>query len=181
SRMRLVRVFVRLALLVCLLGIVHTAAIAQTTNATLHGTIVDTGGGVLPGVAVKISSLATGLSREAITNGAGVYVFNFLPAGEYVVTAELTGFKAVRQPDIKLEVGESRSLDLKTEVGRVEEVVTVEGIAAHLDRTSAAISSVIQASHLRELPLAGRHCSGLILLDPGGIKTHGGHTQAPTS
>ena len=32
-----------------------------------------------------------------VTNAAGVYVFNFLPAGEYVVTAELAGSRCVRQ------------------------------------------------------------------------------------
>jgi hypothetical protein len=164
-------VLLRLISAACLIALAAAPAASQSSNGTLHGTITDSGGGVLPGTVVKLQSPSTGLTREAVTNGAGVYVFNFLPAGEYVVTAELTGFKAVRQPDIKLEVGESRSLDLKMEVGRVEEVVTVEGIAPHLDRTSAAISSVIQASHLKELPLAGRHWSGLMLLAPGAINT----------
>src|SRR5689334_6860760 len=52
-------------------------AAAQTSNATLQGTIVDTSGAVLPGVVVKLESPATGLSREIVTNAAGVYVFNF--------------------------------------------------------------------------------------------------------
>jgi len=167
-------ILLRLALAACLIGLAASPAASQSSTATLHGTITDSGGGVLPGTVVKLQSPSTGLTREAVTNGAGVYVFNFLPAGEYVVTAELTDFKGVRQPDIKLEVGESRSLDLKMEVGRVEEVVTVEGIAPHLDRTSPAISSVIQASHLKELPLAGRHWSGLMLLAPGAINTGDG-------
>ena len=51
--MRLVGRLLQFTLFVWLLGIDHTAAIAQTSNATLHGTIVDTGGGVLPGVSVK--------------------------------------------------------------------------------------------------------------------------------
>ena len=89
---------------------------AQTSNATLQGTVTDPGGGVLPGVVVKLVSPATGLQREAVTNGSGLYVFNFLPAGRYEVTAELTGFKAVRHDDIQLEIGQNRSLDMKLEV-----------------------------------------------------------------
>jgi Carboxypeptidase regulatory-like domain len=149
-------------------------AAAQTSNATLQGTVTDTGGGVLPGVTVKLHSPATGLAREAVTNASGVYVFNFLPAGGYVITAELAGFKSLRQPDVKLEIGQSLKLDLKMEVGQLEEVVTVEGTAPLLDRTSPSIGTVIQAAHLKELPLAGRHWAGLMLLAPGAINTGDG-------
>lgn len=119
-------------------GSVH----AQSSNGTLHGTITDQGGGVLPGVIVKLQSPATGLARDVVTNASGTYVFNFLPAGEYVLTAELTGFKSVRQPEIKLEVGQNLAQDLKMEVGNLEEVVNVEGTAPLLDRTSASIGTV---------------------------------------
>ena len=148
-------------------GSVH----AQSSNGTLHGTITDQGGGVLPGVIVKLQSPATGLARDVVTNASGTYVFNFLPAGEYVLTAELTGFKSVRQPAIKLEVGQNLAQDLKMEVGNLEEVVNVEGTAPLLDRTSASIGTVIQAAQLKDLPLAGRHWSGLMLLAPGAINT----------
>ena len=161
------RLMVRLILVVSFTALFAVPAFAQTSNATLSGTIVDTGGGVLPGVTVKLQSPATGLARDSVTNAAGVYVFNFLPAGEYVVTAELAGFKTLRQPDVRLEIGQSRVLDLKMEVGQLEEVVTVEGTAPLLDRTSASIGTVIQASQLKELPLAGRHWAGLMLLAPG--------------
>ena len=66
---------------------------AQTSNATLHGTVADSGGAVLPGVTVKLQAPATGLTRDVVTNTAGVYVFNFLPAGEYEITAELAGIQ----------------------------------------------------------------------------------------
>ena len=150
------------------------AASAQSSNATLHGTVTDQGGGVLPGVTVKLRSPATGLARDAVTNASGGYVFNFLPAGEYELTAELTGFKSARRPDVKLEIGQSLAQDLKMEVGQLEEVVNVEGTASVLDRTSASIGTVIQASQLKELPLAGRHWSGLMLLAPGAINTGDG-------
>jgi hypothetical protein len=156
---------------VVLLALTARPAVAQTSNATLHGTITDPGSGVLPGVTVKLQSPATGLVREAVTNAAGVYVFNFLPAGEYVITAELAGFKSLRQTDIKLEIGQSLDLDLKMEVGLFAEVVNVEATAPLLDRTSPSIATVIHASQLKDLPLAGRHWAGLMLLAPGAINT----------
>jgi hypothetical protein len=59
-------------------------------------------------------------------------------------------------------------------VGQLSEVVNVEGTAAPLDRTSPTIGTVIQASQLKELPLAGRHWAGLMLLAPGAINTGDG-------
>src|SRR4029453_13949865 len=95
------------------------AVSAQTSNTTLHGVVNDTSGGVLPGVTVKLHSRATGLQRDVVTNAAGLYVFNFLPAGIYDVSAELSGFKTVRHSDIRLEIGQRGAFDLRLEVGHI--------------------------------------------------------------
>jgi hypothetical protein len=165
-----------LAILTVLLGALAFggAALAQSSNATLQGTVTDMSGGVLPGVVVKLQSPATGLAREVVATAVGVYVFNFVPAGGYLITAELSGFKSVRQENIRLEVGQNLELDLKMEVGRLEEVVDVQAATPLLDHSSPSIGNVIQASQLRELPLAGRHWAGLMLLAPGAINTGDG-------
>ena len=150
------------------------AASAQTVNATLQGSVTDQGGAVIPGVTVKLESPSTGLKREVVTNAAGVYVFNFLPAGSYVVTAELSGFKSAKHDDVTLEIGQTRELNVKLEIGRLEEVVDVAGTATVLDRTSAAIGTVIGSAQLKQLPLAGRHWATLMMLAPGAINTGDG-------
>jgi hypothetical protein len=154
---------------VCL--VLAAPAAAQTSNATLQGTVSDAQGGVLPGVDIDLTAPATGLQRSVVTNSAGVFFFNFLPAGTYVLTAELSGFKSVRRGDMRLEIGQNLQVNLTLEVGRMEEVVTVESSAPPLDRTSPSIGTVIQADQLKELPLAGRHWAGLMLLAPGAINT----------
>jgi len=164
--------FARFALMLLLLS--ARSAAAQTSTATLQGTVTDSGGGVLPGVVVRLEAPATGRQREVVTNAAGLYVFNFLPAGRYVLDAALSGFKAVRHDDIALEVGQSRTLDLTLEVGRVEEVVTVTATSPLVDTNSPEIGSVIQSNQLSQLPLAGRHWAGLMLLAPGAINTGDG-------
>jgi hypothetical protein len=166
--------FFRVTLAIVAAAVLATSAVAQTTNATLQGTVTDPGGGVIPGVTVRLESPATGLQREVVTNSAGVYVFNFLPAGGYVVTAELTGFKSVKHSDVTLEIGETRELNVRLDIGRLEEVVDVAGTAAVLDRTSAAIGTVIGSNQLKQLPLAGRHWATLMMLAPGAINTGDG-------
>jgi hypothetical protein len=96
-----------LAILTVVIGVLRfgEVAAAQTSNATLQGTITDSSGSVLPGVTVKLESPATGLARDIVTNTSGVYVFNFLPAGSYIVSAELSGFKTVRHEEVRLEIG----------------------------------------------------------------------------
>src|SRR5687767_5511662 len=81
--------------------------LAQSSYATLHGTVTDSDGGVPPGVSVKLRAPATGLPRDVVANSSGVYVFNFLPADEYEITAQFTGFKSPRRADSTLEIGQN--------------------------------------------------------------------------
>ena len=168
------RFALRLSMVVLACFCACARAHAQTSTATLHGTISDSSGAVLPGVVVKLLSPTTSLERVTVTNGSGLFVFNFLPAGVYDVSSELNGFKSLRRPGVQLEVGQNLSLDLRMEVGRLEETVQVEAVAPLLDRTSASIGTVIQSTQLKELPLAGRHWAGLMLLAPGAINTGDG-------
>lgn len=147
---------------------------AQSATSTLQGTVTDSAGQVAGGVTVTTASKDTGLARTALTNVAGAYFFNFLPPGLYTVTAALTGFKSVRHEDIKLDVGESRTLDFRLEVGSLEETVTVTADPPPLDRSSPALSTVIGSAQLQGIPLNGRHWSSLMMLAPGAINTGSG-------
>ena len=65
------RACLRLAMFAGLLASPIDAS-AQTSNATLQGTITDNRGSVLPGVTVKLESPSTGLTRDIVTNASGV-------------------------------------------------------------------------------------------------------------
>ncbi len=148
---------------------------AQTSSATLQGTITDPQGQVIPGGRVTAQSLATGLQRQATTNEAGLYVINFLPVGSYTVTVEAPRFKRASQPNVVLEIGRTRTLDVSLEVGAVEQTVTIVDSEPPLDRASATIGTVVQAQQIKELPLNGRNWAGLMLLAPGAINTGEGN------
>jgi len=45
---------------------------SQGANGAIEGTVVDSSGGVLPGVTVTISNIDTGLERSMITNEKGL-------------------------------------------------------------------------------------------------------------
>src|SRR5215831_5243971 len=66
---------------------------AQSTTGRISGTVTDASGGVMPGVSVTVANDSTALTRTAVTDGAGAYVFVDLPVGTYTVKTELAGFK----------------------------------------------------------------------------------------
>jgi len=59
-----------------------TALLAQN-DGSISGTVTDSSGAVLAQAAVKMTSREQGTVRTINTNGAGVYQFQFLPAGTY--------------------------------------------------------------------------------------------------
>src|SRR5260370_39176596 len=65
---------------------------AQSATATLSGTVEDEQRAVVPGANVTVTSTATGLKRQATTNGDGYFTIPLIPPGTYTVRAEHQGF-----------------------------------------------------------------------------------------
>lgn len=98
-------------------------ASAQGGFASLTGSIVDPMNGVLPGVTLVLTNVATQAKYEVRTDRTGRYEFVALPAGEYLFEAKLPGFMAFKG---KLAVaGQDVQRDLTLEVGSVQETITV--------------------------------------------------------
>lgn len=161
------------------LGLVILAAssFAQVDRAGLSGTVTDPTGAVVVGAKVEVTSSETGFRREAATGPAGNYAFTFLPIGNYTVTVSVQGFNTVTIKDVQLGVGDNRTLDIQMEVTTLATAVTVEGVLAPVDSTSAVVGTVIGSQHMREIPLNGRHWASLMALAPGAINTGDGSQQ----
>src|SRR5881398_1148482 len=69
------------------------ASSAAQGTGDIVGRVTDSSGGVLPGVTVTATSLATNISRTTVTSDTGDYAFTLLPIANYEVKIELTGFK----------------------------------------------------------------------------------------
>src|SRR5256712_13508664 len=99
------------------------ATIHAQVTASVSGRVEDSTGATVPGAMVTVTSLETGAGRTASTNETGTYRVLSLPVGRYEVKAELSGFKAARQTGISLAVGEEAGVNLKLEVGAVQDHV----------------------------------------------------------
>jgi hypothetical protein len=143
---------------------------AQTATATLSGTIEDQNGASIPGVLVTIENIGTTLKRETTTNESGYFSVPLLTPGRYVLTARRDGFMAVQFPDITLNVGDQKTLEIRLNVGDVKETVNISG-EAPLINESPAVSTVVDRQFVENMPLNGRSFQTLINLTPGVVAT----------
>src|SRR5262249_39056598 len=118
-----------------LLFLTAPRSFAQSTTAEIAGIVKDDQGGVLPGVNVAATNVASGLKVERISDGAGRFFLPALPVGEYTVTAELSGFRSFSQKALKLAVGQKIELSVTLQIGQLADSITVTGEAPLLRTT----------------------------------------------
>ena len=163
------RRFCLLNLLLAFASLMAAAGVAEAQQAggsALRGRAVDPQQAVLPGVAIVVTHTESGTLRETITGPDGTYFITGIIPGPYRITGELEGFKKFTQ-DVRLQIGDTVTLDLTLEVGTVAESVTVTGEAPLVDLTSTQISGNVTSDELTELPSANRSVMGFVALLPG--------------
>jgi hypothetical protein len=144
------------------------AALAQTAGAgTITGTVTDPQAAVVPEASVLIHNADTGIDRSAITNGAGIYVAPFLPPGHYDVTVSKPGLAKLLRKDLRLDVGQTLTIDFRMPVQTTQETITVTADAPLVDTEKTEVSQLISTAQVENLPLAGRSWERFALLSPG--------------
>jgi len=149
------------------LAVLLAPAYGQVTGATLTGTVRDQSGGVLPAANVSVRNVATGVTRAVKTDTAGFYSAPNLLPGNYEITAAAPGFASEVQNGVVLTVGAEQVLNFALQVGQVTQSVQVTAEAPTVQLASSAISAVVSATTVRELPLNGRSWTDLAALQPG--------------
>ncbi len=140
---------------------------AQVSTAELNGTVVDQRGAAVPNAKVTVTQADTGVSRQTVADSAGNYLFAALQPGVYNLSAEASGFKRVVQNGLELQINQRAEINLKLELGNVNESVQVTGTAALLETESSSLGSVTNTKLVGDLPLNGRNFVQLATLAPG--------------
>ena len=146
---------------------------AQSPNGTMNGRVLDPSNKVIAGADILVISDATGLQYSGKTNEDGIYVVPNLPPGAYRLQVSKLGFKTLIKPDIVLNIQDALSINFTLPVGAAFETVTVEGGASMINTTDASVSTVVDQTYVKNMPLNGRSFQDLILLTPGIV------TQSP--
>ena len=143
-------------------------ALGQEITGNLNGTVKDTSGAIVKGATVTITdSQKNVVVRTVQSNDEGDYNVPNLAVGTYTITVEATNFKKTVQNDIKIDVGQRRSVEVVLEAGNISETVLVQSDPVAVELTTATTSSLISGQQARELSLNNRNWVQLVALAPG--------------
>ena len=117
--------FLRRMLAATILTILAAGPAYAQAVGQIHGKVTDNTGAIMPGVTVTVAGSGLQQPLVAVTTQSGTYSFPVVPIGTYSVTFELSGFKKVTREGVMLTSGFDASIDMKMEIGKVEEAVTV--------------------------------------------------------
>jgi hypothetical protein len=148
--------------------LISAAAQAQQVGGcALQGRVIDQQQAVLPGVTIIITNQDTGTFRDTITGPDGTYFATGLQAGRYKVTAELSGFKRFIREDVSLVLGNTQTVEIRLDVGGLEEAVTVTGEAPPVDLTSSKVGGNVGSKEVLDLPSPTRNFIAFVAMVPG--------------
>jgi len=164
----MIRLTFSAAVLLCCM-LLSLNGIAQTTDATVGGTVSDVTGALLPGVTITATNTGTGIVKTALSNEAGAYNFPALQTGAYKISAELTGFKTQAFTDVKLGGSQQARLNFTLQIGAavgtsVEVTSTVDNA---LVTSANSIGTVLSESQVRDLPTIAGNVFNLVQNMPG--------------
>jgi len=142
--------------------------LSQEIYATLTGTVHDPTGAVVPGVTVTVHNDDTNTDMRTVkTDSSGSYTVTNLPAGTYTITFKDPGFRTYTASNVILHVAEKRTLDAEMQIGTLAQNVSVTETMVPVQTATAAQSTTITGTQVRELELNNRNFEQLVTLQPG--------------
>jgi outer membrane receptor protein involved in Fe transport len=138
---------------------------AQSTSATIQGTVKDDTGG-LPGASIVAKEVTSGFSFEATSRADGGFTLAGLRPGSYEITVTMSQYKPEARK-LQVLVGQNIDLDFRLTADLVyTENVTVVGELA-VDIRSSQTATNITAEQIRNLPQNDRNFLNFAALAPG--------------
>ncbi|HTF22124.1 MAG TPA: carboxypeptidase regulatory-like domain-containing protein [Chryseolinea sp.] len=161
------KLYYRFVIFTCLL-LYSIAARAQTTHATISGTVVDQSSNPLPGATVVLKNESTGFTTGTQTNSQGDFLFKELPlGGPYTVAVSFIGYAENKQHGFVLHQGDAiRVKSNLMESNETLQAVEVEASSLQNQVENFGASTSISARDINKLPVNGRNFTSLMDLSP---------------
>ncbi len=144
-----------------------TGVMQAQFRGSLRGTVTDPQGASVSGAKATLVDTDTGLTLVSISDASGLYQFNALPRAPYRLTVEAPGFKQKVLENVQIIPDQPNALDVKLEVGEVQQRVTVSGTTQALDTETANVSGTVSSNEIQHLPSFGRDVLKVAELAPG--------------
>jgi hypothetical protein len=158
-----------LAALVAVLWLESGAPLhAQTTSASVFGSVTDTQGGVLPGATVTLTSRTQAYTLGTTSDNEGDFVFPIVRPDSYSLRVSREDFKTLERTNVVVNANDKFSAGILTlEVGAVEEQVSVTARVSELQARSGERSYTLEGPVIRSIANNGRSPFGFAALVPG--------------
>jgi len=166
----------------CVLILLQCASLlAQTNRGGISGTVKDTTGAVVPGVAVVVTNIGTNKALQLVTSSEGFYAATSLEPVEYRVEAQLPGFKKALVARVKVDTATTATVNLTLEPGGLQSEVTVSAVAPLINKGSGTTSQTITEREIVSVPLFNRSVLDLAATIPNVTGDPGSEDPTVTS
>lgn len=145
--------FLRRQLLLCIALFAGTLALAAAQSTTLHGTVTDPSGAVIPQATVSLTNPDGHTVATATSDANGSYSVSSVTPGMYIVIATAKGFAPSQSRAITLAAGQSKifNISLKIGVEKQQVIVNEENPTVSVEPTENANSLIIKGKALDAL------------------------------
>ena len=154
------------AIAACLVLVAPVAA--QTTSASVFGSVADSQGGMLPGTTVTLTSRTQGNVLTTTTDREGRFVFPIVRPDSYALKVTMQGFKTVERTNVIVSANDKFSSGIITlPVGQMTEEVSVTSRVSELQAESGERSFTLESEAIKNIASNGRMMFNFALLVPG--------------
>ncbi len=144
------------------------AVYAQSTTASLRGTVVDASGTPVSDASVTILHVPTGSVSVTTTSANGSFFESGLrPGGPYTITVTASGQEPQRAEGVRLSTGQVNSFNATLNAAATSDVITVVGTAIQSELgLNGGVGTVFDAADLAGQPSIQRDVISSLLADP---------------
>jgi hypothetical protein len=132
--------------------LISVPVFAQSYHGEVRGLITDPSHAVVSGAKVTLIDEARQVTRVAVSDGAGIYLFSRVDPASYQVLVESAGFKRFERGGIVVGTQQSVTVDVSLEVGDTSQTVEVSASTPLLDTTNGSTSTALGEQKLLDLP-----------------------------
>ncbi|MGA8937812.1 MAG: TonB-dependent receptor [Acidobacteriaceae bacterium] len=152
-------------------AMMFTASFAHAQFRTsVQGTVTDSTGAVIPGATLTLKNNATNETVVHTSNDAGVFNFNALPADNFTLTVDRSGFQEKVLDNLQFIPEQANSLNVQLAVAGTTQQVTVNASTEPaVDQETSNIGGTISSNDINHMPSMNRDVFTLTQLAPGVI------------
>ena len=139
---------------------------AQTVQGVVTGTVFDSSNAAIPGAAVELTNVDTGITQRAKCGTDGAYRFSLVPPGSYKLDVKVSGFTEKQITGIKVDASETVPVNVTLAVATSTTTIDVQAAAALVQTASSDLATTVDQKMISSIPLLTRNVFDLTFAAP---------------